>query len=119
MKITADNSVISVSDVSAEGNWLCITANDEADIQKIMRLIERVSALAYSEDNGEDCRCVTGAYSVDSVGMTAEKPVLRFRLSVTVESRISALETENAALRSELLDTQEALAEIVEGGVSE
>ena len=119
MKITADNLEISVADASAGKNGLCITANSEADVPEIMRLIERVSALAYSGDGGEDCCCITGAYSVDSIDRTNEKPILRFRLSSTVESRITALEDENAALRSELLDTQEALAEIVEGGVSE
>ena len=116
MKIVIGETEIGVKLVESRAKTLAITIPANGDISAVFNAVEGASEIDYKTGDGELVYKLYGTYKLSMVGGTGEGFVMSFAKSDTLETRIAALEAENAALKTELLDTQEALAELVEGG---
>ena len=108
-----ENSVLLVEQREKE---LTIRILSDADMTAIKAAVEGAEEIDYTDDEGGLVYKIIGKYRLDFVGGEGDGFVMRFKKTDTLEERIAALEAENEALKEELLNTQEALAEIVEGG---
>ena len=108
-----ENSVLLVEQREKE---LTIRIPSDADMTAIKTAVEGADVIDYTDDEGDLVYKIIGKYRLDFVGGEGESYSMRFKRTDTLEERIAALEAENASLKEELLNTQEALAEIVEGG---
>lgn len=109
-----ENSVLLVEQREKE---LTIRIPSDADMTAIKTAVEGADVIDYTDDEGGLVYKIIGKYRLDFVGGEGESYSMRFKRTDTREERIAALEAENASLKEELLNTQEALAEIVEGGI--
>ena len=108
-----ENSVLLVEQREKE---LTIRIPSDADITAIKTAVEGTEEINYTDDEGKLVYKIIGSYKLDFVGGEGESYSMRFKRTDTLEARIESLEAENASLKEELLNTQEALAELVEGG---
>lgn len=108
-----ENSVLLVEQREKE---LTIRIPSDADMTAIKTAVEEADVIDYTDDEGGLVYKIIGKYRLDFVGGDGESYSMRFKKTDTLEERIASLEAENESLREELLNTQEALAEIVEGG---
>ena len=108
-----ENSVLLVEQREKE---LTIRIPSYADMTAIKTAVEGADVIDYTDDEGGLVYKIIGKYRLDFVGGEGESYSMRFKKTDTLEERIAVLEAENASLKEELLNTQEALAEIVEGG---
>ena len=109
-----ENSVLLVEQREKE---LTIRIPSDADMTAIKTAVEGADVIDYTDDEGCLVYKIIGKYRLDFVGGEGESYSMRFKRTDTLEERIAVLEAENASLKEELLNTQEALAEIVEGGI--
>ena len=109
-----ENSVLLVEQREKE---LTIRIPSDADMTAIKAAVEGAEEIDYTDDKGGLVYKIIGKYRLDFVGGEGESYSMRFKRTDTLEERIAVLEAENASLKEELLNTQEALAEIVEGGI--
>lgn len=109
-----ENSVLLVEQREKE---LTIRIPSDADMTAIKAAVEGAEEIDYTDDKGGLVYKIIGKYRLDFVGGEGESYSMRFKKTDTLEERIAVLEAENASLKEELLNTQEALAEIVEGGI--
>lgn len=116
MKIKAGEFEISVLLVEQREKELTIRIPSDADITAIKTAVEGTEEINYTDDEGKLVYKIIGKYRLDFVGGEGESYSMRFKRTDTLEARIESLEAENASLKEELLNTQEALAELVEGG---
>ena len=116
MKIKVGEFEANVMLVEQREKEITVRIPSDADMTAIKTAVEGADVIDYTDDEGGLVYKIIGKYRLDFVGGEGESYSMRFKKTDTLEERIAVLEAENAALREELLDTQEALAELVEGG---
>ena len=117
MKIKVGEFEANVLLVEQRVKELTIRIPSDADMTAIKTAVEGTEEINYTDDEGKLVYKIIGSYKLDFVGGEEDGYAMRFKKTDTLEERIATLEAENASLKEELLNTQEALAEIVEGGI--
>lgn len=116
MKIKIGESTFGVALVESREKELTLTVAEGTDFTAIRNAVEGAEEIDYADDEGGLVYRLIGSYRLRFIGGEGEDYCMRFSKTDTLEARIAALEAENESLRTELLDTQEALAELCEGG---
>ena len=117
MKIKVGEFEANVMLVEQREKELTVRIPNDADMTAIKTAVEGTDVIDYTDDEGGLVYKIIGKYRLDFVGGEGDGFVMHFKKTGTLEERIAVLEAENASLKEELLNTQEALAEIVEGGI--
>ena len=117
MKIKVGEFEANVMLVESREKELTVRIQSDADMTAIKTAVEGADVIDYTDDEGGIVYKIIGKYRLDFVGGEEDGYAMRFKKTDTLEERIASLEAENASLKEELLNTQEALAEIVEGGI--
>ena len=116
MKIKVGEFEANVILVESREKELTVRIPSDADMTAIKAAVEGAEEIDYTDDKGGVVYKIIGKYRLDFVGGEEDGYAMRFKKTDTLEERIATLEAENESLKEELLNTQEALAELVEGG---
>ena len=123
MKLKANNKEYEINLFENRTETVTVTVNEDSDLTSLKNAVEGAPELEYLDGEGKLIFKIYGAWKLKTIGGEGGFYKLTFKKSDEISARLAALEAENASLRNvleeanaALLDTQEALAEIVEMG---